>query len=797
MRVERSAFDRVLWGVAVASLIAACGPRHTPDSVDSAPVITDLEVVPGRSAETGQGIYLAMKAESPGRNLPLSYEWSVVSAPDSARFELNQFGDTANFTARTAGDYRLSVRVTDRVGRVETSDVPVQVADSRTHPEGRPTPRGELTQRPCRDGDESLEQFSARCDKAMGGVSVPAFDCDGSNATEPRLQEVTNGKCGAPNVLNHECDPGSHFQVLHRDENGDGIYIVAHCRKLAHDGNGDGEYGDVAVIQYNSKTGATCFYQALRTGLPHDAPAPIGGDTSYWLKPGGPNSTSSINCVRCHDTGPFVRSPYLAQLGQVWPFSGDENNPNNPNAPDLPVADANYLPGTLDDETYGPWNSSMPYMFVGLNFQSWEAYSVTNTAHPTCTTCHRMGASRSGGSWNVGSGTSMNLGILATDPSQAMKVDHGTLKPGEASPIWMRPGQADYDAAIAAHADAMKTCAESITQGEADDGCGAARFAQGDTCPPPNVVVNGATTPVDTTSWQSSGKQPLGQPGGRVGFYYFTSIHGPFYQNSPWDPYMNAPPAIADPPWDPPSNAPDFRGTYLRIYSEPGGQWMVAWGMDANDIKNNTNNPPPPGGPGGEIAGVAFDQIDSVPEPDHCGSGYHSITDQTGSHPVSTTVIDDPAGEGAAILAGLIGNVSRRTVDPPTAALVGVRDAGGQTILGQTHTSGPALKQWFTAESWANRCGDWQASAHFAAHSVQSTNDVLLVPTADVPHTICYIDGIAGDWAQWRSDGQGGLVVPFAQIYIDPSSGYRLKVGPNSTQHNAVSAFATCLYLKH
>jgi hypothetical protein len=226
---------------------------------------------------------------------------------------------------------------------------------------------------------------------------------------------------------------------------------------------------------------------------------------------------------------------------------------------------------------------------------------------------------------------------------------------------------------------------------------------------------------------------------------------------------------------------------------------MVAWGMDATDLKNANSNPPPPGGPGGEIAGVAFDQIDSVPDPGACGSRMFGISDKTGSHSPLTAVIDDPAGNSAAILSGLIGNVSRVTRDPPTAASLGILASGGRTILRQTHENNPApsVNQWFTAESWANACGGWQAGAHYAVQHVQSTNDVPLVPSSEVPNSVCYIDGINGDWAQWRPDGSGGLVVPYAKIYIDPATGYRLKVWPDSTQHNGVSAFATCLYLKN
>lgn len=420
-------------------------------SAENPPVMTDVEIVPGRSVDTGQTVYLAVNVRSPGRDLPLVYEWSVRSQPGSAQYELYQSGSKANFVTKQRGDYDLTLRVTDRRGRVASVDFPVRVTDP-THPDRRPTPEGRTTQRPCRDGDETLEEFSARCDKAMGGVSVPEFDCDDVNATEPPLQNDGVGKCSAPNVLNHECDPGSHFHMLHGVE-GDEIYIAAHCRKIAHDGNGDGQYGDVAVIQYNRNTGATCFYQALKTGLPHNAPAPRSGDRSFWLKPGGTPgpgesvTTASINCVRCHDTGPFIRSPYLAQLGQVWPFKDDEDNVKNPNhsSHKPPNPDKNHLPGTLQTEMFGPWNESVPYMFVGLNFQSWEAYSVENTKDSTCTGCHRMGMSRSGSSWNLGSGTSMNLGILATDSWQAMKLAHGKLDPSKkTSPIWMQPGQFVY-----------------------------------------------------------------------------------------------------------------------------------------------------------------------------------------------------------------------------------------------------------------------------------------------------------------------------------------------------------------
>ena len=86
---------------------------------------------------------------------------------------------------------------------------------------------------------------------------------------------------------------------------------------------------DIAVIQYNKKNCALCFYQAL-TELPGDGiPAPgeprsagasdaagIDGASwhdgqPHWLTP---EATERIGCTGCHDNGGFIRSEYLAQL---------------------------------------------------------------------------------------------------------------------------------------------------------------------------------------------------------------------------------------------------------------------------------------------------------------------------------------------------------------------------------------------------------------------------------------------------------------------------------------------------
>src|SRR5215210_5653300 len=129
---------------------------------------------------------------------------------------------------------------------------------------------------------DNLVDFAKKC-AAATGEDVPGFNCnDGALVPETNLSgSYPNQFCDRPNVLNHVCDPNSRFQVLKQT---DDVAIVAHCRKQDL---GDDKYGDIAVIQYNRKNGATCFYQALGV-LDAKVTAPSEGNGSGkfpWLEP--------------------------------------------------------------------------------------------------------------------------------------------------------------------------------------------------------------------------------------------------------------------------------------------------------------------------------------------------------------------------------------------------------------------------------------------------------------------------------------------------------------------------------
>ncbi len=323
---------------------------------------------------------------------------------------------------------------------------------------------------------DSLIEFTAKCTVAMGGVDVPQFNCDkGTLVPENNLTGpgYPNDFCDAPNVLHGFCDPHSRFQVLKQT---DEVAIVAHCRKQDRD---DGFYGDIAVIQYNRISGATCFYQALGN-LPAEVPPPALGNGPGQFEWQDPSVTAGQNCVGCHDSGPFIRSPYLAQL---------RNEPTN------------RLPGT--NEGPGPWdqrmtwNKTLPYRFVGSDFQSWRVYSVSVTGTGNvCLSCHRLGVSSVNGVYQTSLGTAQVFGPEATAKEQSHKNTH-TDHLG-ASPIWMMPGQDGYLPDVENQALAVKACAEAVVLNGNDGvplppGCSATQYGQGDTC------VAGLITPGNDT----------------------------------------------------------------------------------------------------------------------------------------------------------------------------------------------------------------------------------------------------------------------------------------------------------
>lgn len=267
---------------------------------------------------------------------------------------------------------------------------------------------------------DTLAAYARKCDEATG-ITVPSFRCeDGSlvpnQGSTPAYQ---GGTCDRPNVLNGECDPGSRFQVL-PGGNAQAV-AVAHCRKDGNPIEGT-EYGDIAVIQYNRDNGAVCFYQALSdragdgelqgvdVGGAMEVPAP-GGPTAWrWLSP---RETQGIGCTGCHDTGGFIRSPYLTQALIA--------------APGKPAF-------ALPSQASGFGNTTA-LRYVGLDYRDDRSWTIELEGGSPCTTCHNLSVNETGRGAKFGcsvSGTATSLArkfTAAEQPSRLVDM-----------PPWMPPG---------------------------------------------------------------------------------------------------------------------------------------------------------------------------------------------------------------------------------------------------------------------------------------------------------------------------------------------------------------------
>jgi hypothetical protein len=212
----------------------------------------------------------------------------------------------------------------------------------------------------------SLQEYAQKCAAEMG--AIPAFNCmqgtvipikvNGQSVTEAQSDE----DCDNPIQLgigSSQCVPYARF--LRIDTGVQHIETVVICRKYEQDDNGpnDNRFTDIALIQHNSDTGNTCFFQSV---LEHHldgshVPSPQAAPSvtaPYWMDI---NALHNLHCPGCHDADPFIWSPYIVQVA----------NPSN-----------------WDPVKF--WNSNTHDLFQ----------TTVTTFRPTpnaCTSCHRFGNS--------------------------------------------------------------------------------------------------------------------------------------------------------------------------------------------------------------------------------------------------------------------------------------------------------------------------------------------------------------------------------------------------------------------
>lgn len=220
--------------------------------------------------------------------------------------------------------------------------------------------------------EETVLEYGQACADAI--ADVPAFNCmDGTvipiTVDGETPDKYTSGMdCDRPSLLplgnkDGQCVPYSRALLL-TDGN---AQITALCRQKKIRSEDSYYFDEVDLIAHSVKTGSTCWFQAeaktdkgldgRRVPPPNEKTPPEGHPSAmaFW---NAPAKTASDNCGHCHDSDPFMYSPFI---GQVW-----EEVPTDP---------------------FG-WYAND----IGEAFQKWAKPNALNTPGNTCTGCHRIGS---------------------------------------------------------------------------------------------------------------------------------------------------------------------------------------------------------------------------------------------------------------------------------------------------------------------------------------------------------------------------------------------------------------------
>lgn len=223
--------------------------------------------------------------------------------------------------------------------------------------------------------EQTVLEYGAQCAREIGYIHY--FDCNrGTN-----IPITINGRAPAENEIPRQCDrpsllsptsdvPGQcapYSKIL--DLSHGNTQISAYCKRNAWRKDTSAFYDEVNIVLHNVSNGKTCWFQSKSAGKdgidasrvpPPDEKVPPGGKLSaveFWKTPG--EIAQKSNCISCHDAGPFILSPYIAQ---VW-----------------------------DKVPTDPWGK---YSSIGPAFESHHLL-VISAPDNTCVGCHRIGSEQS------------------------------------------------------------------------------------------------------------------------------------------------------------------------------------------------------------------------------------------------------------------------------------------------------------------------------------------------------------------------------------------------------------------
>jgi hypothetical protein len=217
-------------------------------------------------------------------------------------------------------------------------------------------------------------QYGKDCAKLI--AEAPPFDClDGEIVPitvdgETPAEYTRHMRCDRPAYLPYpeksdgQCTPYSRVRAARDDD----VQMLLFCRRMYIRPPDSTFFDSIEIIMHNVVTGSTCFFISKNFGgdpegddgrrvPPPSEDVPPEGRISARELWATPAETADHGCIFCHDSDPWMRTPWIAQTEQ------------------LPA---------------DPWG--LHSVDVGGPFEKWpEPMSITTRGN-ACTGCHRIGS---------------------------------------------------------------------------------------------------------------------------------------------------------------------------------------------------------------------------------------------------------------------------------------------------------------------------------------------------------------------------------------------------------------------
>lgn len=97
-------------------------------TINTPPDIEEVTISPSKFGETCSVITMKATASDP-QNDEITYDWSVLTSPSGATYDIDSVGSTAWFAATTLGDYTIHLVVSDELDASHYLDFPLHIVE--------------------------------------------------------------------------------------------------------------------------------------------------------------------------------------------------------------------------------------------------------------------------------------------------------------------------------------------------------------------------------------------------------------------------------------------------------------------------------------------------------------------------------------------------------------------------------------------------------------------------------------------------------------------------------------------